>query len=363
MKLQHFELLRPVCPKCRQQVQDDVWPLQIESRTKESAGVLVEGRLSCTNPQCLSEFPVIDGIPILVPDVAGYIATHLGAITRRTDLSHETISLIGDCCGPGSEYDTERQQLSTYAWSHFSNFDAAVSPGQDLHSGEFLRLVEAGLQLCGLRPGGPILDVGCGLGRSTWHLAERCETCVLGMDVNFAFLRVAQEILKTGSIKFGLRKIGVVYQPCEFAVDLPAGDQVDFWCCDALALPFVSEQFAVANCLNVLDCVSSPLDLLQELERVLVPKGWLVASSPYDWSGSVTAPASWIGGHSDRGKLHGAAEPLLRQLLSSGEHAQSLAALRWQADTASIDWTVRLHDRSRVQYQVHTFAAQKLATG
>lgn len=359
MKIQHFESLRPVCPKCRQNTDMEMWPLRIAARGKQRDGVLVEGRLTCTNPQCLGEFPVIDGIPILVPDVAAYVAAHQGAITRRTDLLHETMSLIGDCCGPGSEYDTERQQLSTYVWSHFGDWDAAVSAGNDSQTGSFLRLMEAAWQLSGPRPAGPVLDVGCGVGRSAWHLAERCDTCVLGIDLNFSFLRIAQAILERGSVKVGWRKIGVVYEPREFAVDLPAGDKVDFWCCDALALPFASQQFSLSNCLNVLDCVYSPIELLEELERVLVTDGWLLASSPYDWSAGTTAPASWIGGHSDRGELHGAAEPLLRQLLSPGGHSQSLGSLRLREEAEAIDWTIRVHDRSCVQYQVHAFAAQK----
>ncbi|MBB73275.1 MAG: hypothetical protein CMJ75_02045 [Planctomycetaceae bacterium] len=359
MRFRHFESLRPVCPKCRQGALAKMWPLQVASRAKEHTGVLVEGRLTCTNPQCLGEFPVIDGIPIIVPDVAAYIATHQGVITRRTDLAHETMSLIGDCCGPGSEYDTERQQLSTYVESHFG--DCVTAAGADTRSqeGSFLQLLEGGFQLCGALPTGPILDVGCGVGRSAWYLAEQCDTDVLGVDLNFAFLRVAQEILQRGHVSIGRRKIGVVYEAREFAVDLPAADKVDFWCCDALALPFSSQHFSLSNCLNVLDCVCSPIDLLRELERVLVTRGWLLASSPYDWSPGTTAPGAWIGGHSDRGELQGAAEPLLRQLLAAGGHPQSLDALRLRAESAAIDWAIWLHERSCVQYKVHAFAAQK----
>jgi hypothetical protein len=59
--------------------------------------------------------------------------------------------------------------------------------------------------------------------------------------------------------------------------------------------------------------------------------------------------------------LHGAAEPLLRKLLTPGEHPQSLEHFRWHAESESIDWTIRIHDRSQVKYQVHAFTAQKRA--
>jgi SAM-dependent methyltransferase/uncharacterized protein YbaR (Trm112 family) len=361
MKLQHFELLQPVCPGCRQRSADTLWPLRIESRLRGYGEVLLEGRLTCSNPQCLAEFPVIDGVPVLVPDVAGYVANHLGAITRRADLTREMVSLIGDCCGPASEYDTQRQQLSTYGWSHFADLDPTASGSKDAAGQNFLGLLDAALSLCGDRPPGPVIDIGCGPGRSSWQLAERYGTQVLGIDLNFSFLRVAQEILNTGRVHIDRRKIGLAYEAREFIVDLPASEQVDFWCCDALALPFSPEQFSVANCLNVLDCVHSPVELLQELQRGLAPGGWLVASSPYDWSGNATSPSSWIGGHSDRGELHGAAEPLLRKLLTPGEHPQSLEHFRWHAESESIDWTIRIHDRSQVKYQVHAFTAQKRA--
>ena len=57
----HFEKLKPLCPICRSNGQESF--LEIRSVLKESNNSIIEGILICTNTQCLSEYPVIDGIP------------------------------------------------------------------------------------------------------------------------------------------------------------------------------------------------------------------------------------------------------------------------------------------------------------
>jgi SAM-dependent methyltransferase len=131
---------------------------------------------------------------------------------------------------------------------------------------------------------------------------------------------------------------------------------VDFWACDAMALPFVDATIDVVAALNVLDCVAEPRRLLASLAASLRPNGRLLLASPYDWSTRATPVETWIGGHSQRAAHRGAAEPFLRALLTTGEHPQSIVGLRLLQETAAWPWQTRLHDRSSVNYRSHLLA-------
>jgi SAM-dependent methyltransferase len=159
-------------------------------------------------------------------------------------------------------------------------------------------------------------------------------------------------------IRYPRRRVGLVYDRRAFAVNLPGSERVDFWACDALALPLAPHTFELVAALNLLDCVSSPRDLLASLGDALAPGGRAVLSTPYDWSPAATPVEAWLGGHSQRGPSGGSAEPVLRALLTPGGHPQSVPSLELIAEAEALPWHVRLHDRSTVCYQVHAVAAR-----
>ena len=113
---------------------------------------------------------------------------------------------------------------------------------------------------------GPIIDTGCSVGRSSFELARRSKDLVLGVDLNFAMLRVASEVLRHGTVRYPRRRAGLVYERREIPVSLEGSERVDFWACDAAALPFPPGTFVLALNLNVLDCVYGPRDLLVSVE-------------------------------------------------------------------------------------------------
>ncbi len=355
MKLRHFEAYRPVCPLCRTRFSQDA-PLKIGSSLRADAGSIHEGALHCTNDACQCEFPIIDGIPILVPQIRTYISTNIFHILGRHDLSPEVESMLGDSCGPGSALDATRLHLSSYAWDHYGDHDPLEPPG-DPRPGSVARVLERGLALAG-PPSGLCLDVGCSVGRSTFELARHTAGLALGVDLNFSMLQVATGVMSRGAVRYSRRRVGLVYDRREFPARFRNADDVDFWACDATALPFPAGSMGAAVCLNVLDCVASPLDLLGSLARVLGPSAPLILCTPYDWSGGVTPPETWIGGHSQRSGHAGAAEPLLRALLTPGAHPASVAGLRLVGDEERIPWHVRLHDRATMTYLTHVAAAR-----
>jgi SAM-dependent methyltransferase/uncharacterized protein YbaR (Trm112 family) len=322
----HFEALHPVCPLCRA-------ALAIGTSIRESDGDVLEGILLCGG--CGREFPIVDGIPVIVGPIRTWLAANPLQLLMRDDLSPQIESLIGDVLGPGSPYDLLRQHTGMYADDHYRAGSAAsLIDGIDVAAG-------------------PVLDLGCATGGTTFQLAQKSGAMTLGIDLNFAMLRVASRVLREGRVRYARRRIGVVYDRRDEAIDLPARELVDFWCCDAGALPFDDAIAGTAASVNVIDCNTSPQQSVAELARVVRPGGLAIISTPYDWSPSATPYENWIGGHSQRGPHEGAAEPLLRDLV-----AAHFTIVREETD---VPWRVRLHHRSAVDYRVHLLVAKRLS--
>lgn len=317
MRRAHFDAFRPVCVVCRAS------ELSVAYVAREEGDDLLEGILSCGNPQCLREYPVIDGIPVLVGPIRAWLAANPLQVLLRDDLSPELESLLGDVLGAGSAYDTLRQHTGMYAEDHYATHSAR----------KLLDLAE---------PRGTAIDVGCATGGVTFAIAERTGALTLGVDLNFAMLRVASKALRAGRIRFARRRVGIVYDRHE--LEVAPNERVDFWCCDAAALPFADAAFAFGASLNILDCVSAPRETLRELARVV--RGQLLLATPYDWAPTATPVEGWLGGHSQRGANRGASEPVLYALLQE-------LGLEVVRDEPHVPWRVRLHERSSVDYDVH----------
>jgi SAM-dependent methyltransferase/uncharacterized protein YbaR (Trm112 family) len=360
MRYSHFETFAPVCPVCR--TDTDGHGLQVGHVAREATGDLVEGTLACTNAACRCEFPVLDGLPIILPNVREFVAANAFTLLARRDLGEVVESLLGDCCGPGSAFDTTRQHVGSYAADHYAGWsddptEPTTSPSPD--PAGVLALSRTLWQSAGVVPNGPVVDLGCALGRTTFDLADQRGEPVLGLDLNVGMLRVASELLRTGRTTFPRRRVGLVYDRIAVERRCERPELVDFWIADATALPLPVGRCAAATCLNLLDCVSDPLRMLAELERVLAPGGTAVVACPYDWSPAATALEGWVGGHSQRSPAGGSSESLVHDLLTPNALPQSLVRIEIVAEFDRLPWHVRLHDRSRVQYEVHGFVVRK----
>jgi SAM-dependent methyltransferase/uncharacterized protein YbaR (Trm112 family) len=355
LRTRHFESLRPVCPVCR--TTDIAFHLSIADVASESGGHIIQAILHCTNPACQREYPVIDGIPLIIPHIRKFIADNPLWILERRDLSSMIESLVGDCLGPGSDYDVVRQQVSAYAWEHYGDLDQEET-GSDQPTGKMLAVLETGVGLADSIPAGPRLEVGCGVGRGSFALASQTDELVLGIDLHFPMLRVASGVLRECTVRFARRRVGLVYDRREFAAPLDRGGNVDFWCCDAAALPFAPSTFSIVVALNVLDSAYSPRQLLESIADVLKEGGKVVLTCPYDWSSAATPLESWLGGHSQRSPSDGASETVVRSFLTPGNPA-AVPGLRITAERDKLPWHLRLHSRSTMTYQLHLLVAER----
>ena len=353
MRRSHFEAFAPVCPTCRQiefgVLTGHAHPLVLGEVHEERDGHILHGIVRCTNPQCQREYPILDGVPLLIANIRTYIQSNLLGLVMRDDLSPAMASVIGDCTGAGSSYDVHRQHLSHYISDHWADLDPGLPPEEREAAGGVRRLLDAGLSLIGDVPDGLRLDMGCSLGRSTFELAAQGEDLVLGIDLNFSMLKVAARILREGRLSYDRRRVGVVYDRREYDVSVPGADKVDFWHCDVMALPFAPKSLALATSVNLLDCVASPTNHLHSLSELLMPEGRAIVASPFDWSNNATEMEHWLGGHSQRAQHQGASEQVIRQWLPA-------VSLQLLGEVPEVPWAVRLHARSTMHYRSYVMA-------
>ncbi|WP_149496676.1 methyltransferase domain-containing protein [Roseiconus lacunae] len=359
MRYELFETVRPRCPVCNTEQLDSV--LKLASIDQQESDQVIEGRLECPNGRCRREYPIIDGIPLIIRDLRHYLQNNASQLCMRSDLSTTTGSMLGDCLGPSSSFNTMRQQLSSYIWDHYGEFDPEeICNDHAPKPGALARLLNDTLESAELNPvgSGPILDLGCGVGRTTFELAARFNRPTLGIDLHFPMLQVASHLTRSSELRYARRSVGLVYQDRRFQVPFRRNAAVDFWACDATALPFARGLFSAAISFNVLDCVHSPIEMLMSLGAVLGEGAKCIVSSPYDWSESATTIESWLGGHSQRGIDHGSSELVVRRLLEEGS-PDRIPGLKLLSD-ANHPWQVRLHDRSYVNYQTHVCVIEKI---
>ncbi len=341
MRLTHFEAFRPVCVRCRLAERPEArLDLHAERRDGEQ---VVEGMLQC--PTCRYEYPIFDGIPLLVADVRDHVSRQLAELRARDDLSPYAESMLGDCAGPDSELGRDRMYLASYGRAHWGP-DATLVP-----------VLDAALELAG-EVRGRWLDLGCAVGRGTFTLAQKTREPALGVDLNLAMLKAARRVA-AGRIRRSTRKVGVVYEQRDEEIDVPGKDLVDFWYVDATQLPFASASVDGALSMNLLDSVSAPLAHLTELGRVLTAAARAVLATPYDWSAAVTALSDWLGGHSQRGGVGGSSAATVRHILTVEPRPAGAPALALDAERDGVPWTMEIHERSRITYQLHMLRVKR----
>lgn len=356
MKYTHFHTLKPLCPACiSQHAHQQV--LELGTLVHASETEVIEGTLVCANKACGSVYPIIDGIPVLVADLAHYLNQHAHEILWRHDLGHVLESCIGDALGAGVVYDNNRHYLSAYVDGHYRDKDLQL--GDDVGDAPVTRFLDGAR----LKADGPLLDVGCSVGRASFELGSTFPNeLVLGVDLNFTMLRFARALKTQSRLSYPRKRVGVVYD--EHQISFPAAQEtanVDFWACDACALPFENNLFGQILSLNVLDCVPSPTMHLTEILRLLSPGAQAHLATPFDWSAPVTPMNAWLGGHSQHNEWRGESSEILFETLKvlRDSEAHSLA-IQEQRDIA---WEVRIHERNTARYQSLLVKLQKMICG
>ena len=314
-----------VCPGCRTRSEG-----RLDLRTIERAGELYV----C---ECGRRYPIVDGIPIVLPDPSAYFRTEIAVLLER-DLPIEVAEVLVEHGPDDAPYPRLLEHLSIYLDAHWGD---RAEPAVDFAAAALVdKLAERSSQRVGLA-----VELGCSVGRMAATLAAGADE-VVALDLHFGALRRAKALLAGASIAYGRRIAGRHFAPAT-ASGLRAPN-VQLVCGDALDPPLVPGVYHRVVALNLLDSVARPRRLLQVLDALCAPGGELILASPYAWQSSVVHEDERLGERDPAAHL-GA---ILREGIGPGASYEVL-------DEADLGWTLRRDARSEVRYQTHYLRARK----
>lgn len=293
MKRQLKEIL--ICPAC---LPKEI-PLGLYMDEVENDDIIF-GVLSCK--KCGARYRIEDGIAILIID------------------SH----LIPNI---NNKYENPKV-VSSYLWSHYGDW---------LNDNEW---VPAYLKWVGQMEisKGTSLDIGCAVGRFVFEMAGKSDFSI-GVDLSFAFIKTAREIMKGRGKRFELTEEGLITREVEFT--LPESmkmENTEFIVADALRLPFRKEFFSKVASLNILDKVPLPMRHLEEMNRVgRLSDCQLLISDPYSWSEEAASVEHWLGGKRD-GRFFGYGHENVAKILENHLNPP------WKVKAEGVvNWRIRNH--------------------
>ncbi|QEX22186.1 SAM-dependent methyltransferase [Hypericibacter adhaerens] len=148
---------------------------------------------------------------------------------------------------------------------------ADLAPVDEFHIGGRLATVEFTAQL-GFKPGLRLLDIGCGIGGASRHVAEAYGCQVQGIDLTDEYVRVAAMLAK---------RVGLA-------------DKVAYRQASALDLPFDAASFDGAYMLHVGMNIADKGRLAAEVARVLKPGAVFgIYDVMREGKGDLTFPLPW----------------------------------------------------------------------
>jgi SAM-dependent methyltransferase/uncharacterized protein YbaR (Trm112 family) len=287
-----------------------------------------EGFLKCE--ECNQLYPVIDGVALLVHDVAEYISARPSLLGKwilssqnsrmKEYLKEISLTLPKLNKSQGNDlYEIDGSLYDSYNWAQF-DFDSndrflALLKHKMYPNDLYNKVVHS----TATNLDGAALDLGCSSGYAAFQLAKKF-AYVIGIDLSFSFIgeaRMRMEALRLGNL--------------------------DFVVADCLKPPFLPNKFDLVIALNIIELMDAE-QLSSSIHRLLKESGEVAFSSPYDYNrieqGDRVTPQSF------------------RHLLQrTGFRIES----RYVTNESFIPWTLKINERTYLFYYVDYLRARKAA--
>ncbi len=188
-------------------------------------------------------------------------------------------------------YETDTS-VSQYCEAHYGNEYFEVENFSKKSAAFCIRFMEG-------RPRERALDLGCAVGRTTFELATRFDF-VTGLDFSARFIRIANEMVKNGFIRYILPEEGELVsfhekQISDFGLE-NLSHKVEFYQADAVNLKPLYKNYDLIFAGNLIDRLYDPAKFLANIHERIKPGGLLIIASPYTWLAEYTSRDKWLGG-------------------------------------------------------------------
>jgi putative 4-mercaptohistidine N1-methyltranferase len=161
------------------------------------------------------------------------------------------------------------------------------------------------------------LDLGCAVGRATFELARKFDY-VTGLDFSARFIRIADDLIKIGFIRYVLPEEGELVSYHEVSFDSLGlrglEKKVEFFQADAVNIKSIFTGYDLVFAGNLIDRLYDPGKFLEMIHERINPAGILVIASPYTWLTDYTQRDKWIGGFKADGEAVTTLDGLHRHL-------------------------------------------------
>lgn len=325
------ELINLTCPACRGGHAPS--RLGLSESFVTDGGFVLEGILRCGNQACAGQFPIIQGVPVVIKDLRAWwrsLPTAPAGPACSSPQLHAYLTQLDD------DVHLRQVHLSTYMTHHYQSADQS-----------YWQTIAQALPDQGC---GRALELGCSVGGFVFAAARRAEVAV-GIDLDFALVAAAAGIQRSGEVRFRrcrrARGFEEVRQP--FAVP----DNVVFLVADALDPPLMAEDWDLVAALNLLDNVAAPIVLLGQMDALVRSGGRLVSASPYQWRPDITDPGEWLESESMDSPT------MLRAILFDQLFPPMQFHYEPVMQVPDLTWTLVQQDRQQRSYQVDLIVAQK----